>query len=162
MEAVWRRWFLSGHKRGALTIPYEEKIMTTRRTFLERALLVTSALVCGLVRTASAASQPFTGIIYTASHPGQWSQKAGSHAPQISIAGREVTITTPHPMSQAHYIVRHTLVLNNGTVVGAKTFFPPQDTTAVSTFTLPADYKGGMYATSFCNLHDLWMTEGQL
>ena len=136
--------------------------MITRRTFIKRSLFVTSALACGAVRTASAASQPFTGIIYTASHPGQWSEKAGSHAPQISIAGRQVTITTPHPMSQDHYIVRHTLVLNDGTVVGAKTFFPPQDTKAVSTFTVPADYKGAWYATSFCNLHDLWMTEGQL
>lgn len=136
--------------------------MTTRRTFLKRSLLVTSALACGAVRTASAASQPFTGIIYTASNPGKWSEKAGSHAPQISIAGRQVTITTPHPMSQEHFIVRHTLVLNDGTVVGAKTFFPPQDTSAVSTFTVPADYKGAWYATSFCNLHDLWITEGQL
>jgi len=136
--------------------------MTTRRTFLKRSLLVTSALACGAVRTASAASQPFTGIIYTASNPGKWSEKAGSHAPQISIAGRQVTITTPHPMSQGHYIVRHTLVLKDGTVVGGKTFSPPQDTSAVSTFTVPADYKGAWYATSFCNLHDLWMTEGEL
>ena len=136
--------------------------MTTRRTFLKRSLLVTSALACGAVRTASAASQPFTGIIYTASNPGKWSEKAGSHAPQINIAGRQVTITTPHPMSQGHYIVRHTLVLKDGTVVGGKTFSPPQDTSAVSTFTVPADYKGAWYATSFCNLHDLWMTEGEL
>jgi len=136
--------------------------MTTRRSFLEQSLFIASALVCGALRTASAASQPFTGIIYTPSNPGKWSEKAGSHAPQIGIAGRQVTITTPHPMSQDHYIVRHTLVLNDGTVVGAKTFFPGKDTKAVSTFTLPADYKAVWYATSFCNLHDLWVTEGQL
>ena len=136
--------------------------MTTRRSFLEQSLFIASALVCGALRTASAASQPFTGIIYTPSNPGKWSEKAGSHAPQIHIDGRQVTITTPHPMSPDHYIVRHTLVLNDGTVVGAKTFFPGKDTKAVSTFTLPADYKAVWYATSFCNLHDLWVTEGQL
>lgn len=134
--------------------------MTTRRTFLERALVVTSALACGGVRIASAAAQPFTGIIYTPSNPGQWSEKAGSHAPLISIEGRQVTITTPHPMSQDHYIVRHTLVLRDGTVVGAKTFFPLKDTKAVSVFTLPENCTAGWYATSFCNLHDLWITEG--
>jgi superoxide reductase len=137
-------------------------IMTTRRAFLERSLFITSALACGTLRTASAASEPFTGIIYTPSNPGKWREKAGSHVPQVSIDGRQVTITTPHPMSQNHYIVRHTLVLNNGTVVGAKTFFPVKDTKAVSTFTLPAECKGAWYATSFCNLHDLWVTEGKL
>jgi superoxide reductase len=135
--------------------------MTTRRSFLERSLLIASALACGALRTASASSQPFTGILYTTANPGQWSGKAGSHVPLISIDGRQVTITTPHPMSQDHYIVRHTLVLSDGTVVGAKTFFPGKDTKAVSTFTLPADNKAAWYATSFCNLHDLWVTEGK-
>ena len=135
--------------------------MTTRRTFLERSLLIASALACGTLRTASASAQPFSGILYTPDNPGKWSGKAGSHAPQISIDGRQVTITTPHPMSQDHYIVRHTLVLSDGTVAGAKTFFPGKDTKAASTFTLPADYKATWYATSFCNLHDLWITEGK-
>ena len=136
--------------------------MTTRRTFLENSLLITAALTCGAVRTASAAAQPpFTGIIYTASNPGKWGEKAGSHVPQVSIAGNQVTITTPHPMSQDHYIVRHSLVLKDGTVVGAKSFFPVKDTKAVSTFTLSVDYTAVWYATSFCNLHDLLITDGQ-
>jgi len=136
--------------------------MTTRREFLEGSLLAASAMVLGTFTTASAASQPFSGIIYTKSNPGKWSKKIGSHAPQVSIAGNKVTITTAHPMSQEHYIVRHTLVLADGTVVGAKTFYPPQDTKAVSTLELPAGYKSKFYATSFCNLHDFWMTESQV
>ena len=135
--------------------------MTTRREFLEGSLLAASAMVLGTFTTASAASQPFSGIIYTKSNPGKWSKKIGSHAPQVSIAGNKVTITTAHPMSQEHYIVRHTLVLADGTVVGEKTFYTPKDTKAVSTFELPAGYKAKFYATSFCNLHDLWMTENQ-
>ncbi|MBW1839626.1 MAG: twin-arginine translocation signal domain-containing protein, partial [Deltaproteobacteria bacterium] len=123
--------------------------MTTRRKFLEGSLLAASAMVLGTFTTASAASQPFSGIIYAKSNPGKWSKKIGSHAPQVSIAGNKVTITTAHPMSQEHYIVRHTLVLEDGTVVGGKTFYPPQDTKAVSKLELPAGYKSKFYATSF-------------
>lgn len=135
--------------------------MTTRREFLEGSLLTASAMVFGAFTAASASLQPFSGIIYTKSNPGKWSEKVGSHAPQISIDGSKATITTPHPMSEEHYIVRHTLVLEDGTVVGAKTFYAPKDTKAVSTFELPAGYKSKFYATSFCNLHDLWVTESK-
>ena len=136
--------------------------MTTRREFLEGSLLATSVIAFGTFTNASAASQSFSGIVYTKSNPGKWSEKVSSHVPQISIAGSKVTITTAHPMSQEHYIVRHTLVLEDGTVVGAKTFYPLQDKKVVSTFELPARYKSKFYATSFCNLHDLWVTESQV
>jgi len=136
--------------------------MTTRREFLGRSLCAASAMVCGAFTSASAASHSFSGIVYTKSNPGKWREKVGSHAPQISIAGRTVTITTAHPMSQEHFIVRHTLVLTDGTVVGEHTFYPPQDKKAVSTFELPAGYKSKFYATSFCNLHDFWVTESQV
>jgi len=62
-------------------------------------------------------------------------------------------------MSPAHYIVRHTLVLEDGTVAGAETF-EPTAAEARSTHVLPAGYSGRIYATSFCNRHDLWVTEG--
>lgn len=135
--------------------------MTTRREFLEGSLLAASAIAFGTLKTASAASKSYSGIIYTKSNPGKWSKKVSSHVPQISSAGSKVTITTAHPMSQEHYIVRHTLVLEDGTVVGANTFNPLRDTKAVSTFELPAGYKSKFYATSFCNLHDFWVTENQ-
>lgn len=136
--------------------------MTTRRAFLEGFLLVTSGLFFGIARNASAASQPFPGIIYTSSHPGMWSEKAGSHVPLLKISGKQVTVTTPHPMSQDHYIVRHTLVLKDGTVAGAHTFSPAKDTIAASTMSVPAEYCGIIYVTSFCNLHDLWVAEAQV
>ena len=87
-------------------------------------------------------------------------KKVGSHAPQLTVAGGKVTVFTKHGMSAKHYIVRHTLVLADGTVVGAKTF-APTDAEAKSTFELPAGYSGAFYATSFCNLHDFWMTESK-
>lgn len=132
----------------------------TRRIFLGGSIAAVSTAVLPGVKTAQGSIQRFDGIIYTKENPGKWKGKEGSHAPQVSVAGRKVTITTPHPMTQGHHIVRHTLVLKDGSVAGGKTFFPVQDTKAVSTFELPEGYKSSFYATSFCNLHDLWVTEG--
>ncbi len=132
----------------------------TRRMFLGGSLAAVSTAALAGVKTAQSSMQPFSGVIYTKENPGKWEGKAASHAPQISVEGRKVTVTTPHPMSQGHYIVRHTLVLKDGSVVGEQTFFPVKDTKAVSTFELPEGYKSTFYATSFCNLHDLWVAEG--
>jgi superoxide reductase len=135
--------------------------MITRRELLKGFLLTASATVFGATTSAASSLKPFNGILYTKSNPGKWTDKVGSHAPQINIDGRKVTITTPHPMSQEHYIVRHTLVSEDGTVLGAKTFFPAKDTTAVSTYELPSGYSSKLYATSFCNIHDFWITESK-
>jgi superoxide reductase len=59
--------------------------------------------------------------------------------------------------ASGHYIVRHTVVLADGKVVGAKTFAPTDK--PVSSHALPAGYKGKVFATSFCNKHDFWVTE---
>ncbi len=64
---------------------------------------------------------------------------------------------TKHPMSSEHFIVRHTLVLADGTTVGAKTFTPADK--PESSYELPAGYKGKITATSFCNQHDFWLSE---
>jgi len=106
---------------------------------------------------ASTAGFP-PGVIYTADNPGKWAGKEGSHAPKVSVEGKTVSIRTPHPMSEKHFIVRHTLVAANGTVLGTKTFFPT-DPEAVSSFDLPDGSSGTFRATSFCNLHDFWLTE---
>ena len=65
-------------------------------------------------------------IIYTKESPGVWKGKDGSHIPAVEVkkAGDVLTVTlqNKHPMSEAHYIVRHTVVAECGTVLGAKTF----------------------------------------
>jgi superoxide reductase len=114
--------------------------------------------VLGQATTALAASGSFpSGIVYTAENPGQWAKKVGGHVPNVSIQGNKITITTDHVMSERHYIVRHTLVSEDGKVLGAKTFYPSDE--AVSTFELPEVPVSKLYATSFCNKHDLWVTE---
>lgn len=129
--------------------------MSSRRNFLKSAFIVTAGLSLG-VNEVSAGTGPFpSGIVYTKDDPGMWSKKVGSHAPLTSVNGMDVTVTTEHPMSADHYIVRHTLVSADGTVVGSQTFSP--NSNPVSHYVVPR--RGVYYATSFCNLHDFWVTK---
>jgi len=133
--------------------------MPGRRDFLKSSLAaVTAATVLRPWKAFAAKGSFLAGIIYTADREGKWAGKAGSHAPKVSVEGAKVTITTAHPMSEAHFIVRHTLVAPDGTVLGAATF-KPTDEKAVSSYDLPAGTSGTLSATSFCNLHDFWLTE---
>ncbi len=134
-----------------------------RRLFLKGSL-VTATIAATASTQVFASSQPLkipAGIIYTKDNPGKWAKKTGGHVPRISISGNQVTIKTKHGMSRRHYIVRHTLVSHDGQTIGAKTF-SPDDEDAISSFTLPAGYKGKLYATSFCNKHDMWLNETQV
>jgi len=132
--------------------------MNDRREFLKTAALAATTVTLASSGVAFAAPPAeLTNIIYTAENPGKWEKKVGSHAPVVTITGSNVAIETKHPISADHFIVRHTLVLEDGTVVGATTFTSadkPQ-----SSYELPVGYKGKIYATSFCNLHDFWLSE---
>ncbi len=128
-----------------------------RRDFVKASILGISGFA--LLKGEKVFAQPkgYSGIIYTKENPGKWAKKVGSHAPVITVKGDKVIVETKHPMSEAHFIVRHTLVLKDGTVLGAKTFTAKDK--PVSEYTLPKGYKGKIYATSFCNLHDFWLSE---
>ena len=133
--------------------------MTDRRDFIKGGLVAGSALLLSGVTSAQAtAAAPYTNIVYTKDNPGKWGKKVGSHLPSITVEGSKVTLFTKHGMAEKHYIVRHTLVLEDGTMVGGKVF-RSSDKEAKSTFDLPAGYKGKIYGTSFCNLHDFWVNE---
>lgn len=132
--------------------------MTNRRNFIKTALTVASGMAVGQVAMASSGSANYSGIIYTTDNPGQWDKKVKGHAPEVTIEGKTVTIKTPHVMTSKHYIVRHTLVTEDGTVLGAMTF-SPEDKEATSTYELPEGHASKLYATSFCNKHDLWIAE---
>lgn len=132
--------------------------MADRRDFIKCGLIAGSALLIGGVSSAGGTAAPYTNIVYTADNPGKWGKKLGSHLPSITIDGSNVTVFTKHPMSEKHFIVKHTLVLDDGSVVGAKVF-TGTDKEAKSSYELPAGYKGKIFATSFCNLHDFWLNE---
>lgn len=132
--------------------------MNDRREFLKTAALAATTVTLASSGIAFASPEAgMTGIVYTAENPGKWEKKVGSHAPQVTITGNSVAVATKHPMSDDHFIVRHTLVLEDGTVVGAKTFTSADK--PESSYELPAGFKGKVYATSFCNLHDFWLSE---
>ena len=97
-------------------------------------------------------------IIYTKQTPGRWAGKEGAHAPRVTVEGRTIRVITPHPMTQKHFIVKHTLVTSEGKVIGEKTFENTAPA-AESSYEVPEGFRGTLWATSFCNLHDLWLTE---
>ncbi len=133
--------------------------MNDRRDFLKKSIFLTAGMVVAKSATAFASQGGFpSGVVYTKDSPGKWAKKVGSHAPEVKVEGKKVTLTTKHPMSERHYIVRHTLVSADGKVLGSKTFYP-SDKEAVSTYELPSNHGSRFYATSFCNLHDFWVTE---
>jgi superoxide reductase len=137
--------------------------MQERRDFLKASVAVAAGVAAGA--TIGSASETFAAagpypenVVYTAESQGKWAGKAGSHAPVVSRSGKTITVQTKHPMSEIHFIVRHTLISENGTVIGAMTF-DPEDKEAVSTYQLPENAGSKVFATSFCNLHDFWVTE---
>ena len=132
--------------------------MYDRRDFLKTTAAAVSVMaLTSAPRAFASSSAEYKNIVFTKDSPGKWAGKEGIHAPQVTVAGEKVTLVTNHPMSESHFIVRHTLVLGDGTFVGGTAFAPTDK--PESTYDLPAGYKGQIYATSFCNLHDFWLTD---
>jgi len=136
-----------------------QETINNRRSFLKGALSAAAvATIASAGNVFASSHNSMAGIVYTKENPGKWAKKVGSHLPGITIDGDKVTVDTNHGMSKKHFIVRHTLVSKDGETLGEKTF-TPDDEEAVSSYTLPAGYKGKLYATSFCNKHDFWLAE---
>jgi superoxide reductase len=132
--------------------------MKGRREFLKGSLVVAGAAVAGGAVRVQAASTFPGGLIYTKEAPGRWAGKEGSHAPKVTVEGRNVKVVSSHPMTEKHFIVKHTLVTLEGKLIGERTF-ANTDPAAESSYELPEGFKGTLWAASFCNLHDLWVTE---
>jgi superoxide reductase len=129
-----------------------------RRDFLKTAAVAASAAAAGSAASAFAAAPSLAGVLYyTKEQPGQWKGKEGTHAPEVEIEGGKVAVVTPHSMAADHFIVRHSVVLADGTPVGGKVFTAADK--PESSYDLPKGYTGKAYAASFCNKHDLWVTE---
>lgn len=131
--------------------------MSDRRVFLKGAAATVAIATMGKVNLAMAAPEGWTNIIFTMDNPGIWKGREATHLPQITVVGRQVSLETVHVMTDEHFIVRHTVVLPDGTFVGGTVFYPGDD--PVSSYELPEGYRGKIYASSYCNLHDLWIAE---
>ncbi|MEJ2611234.1 MAG: desulfoferrodoxin family protein [Candidatus Thiodiazotropha sp.] len=129
-----------------------------RRTFLLSSSATTAiATLSSIAQATENSSLPPKNLIFTEKNGGKWRSKKGTHVPKFEINGRIVKVNTDHGQSEYHYIVRHTLLLEDGTMVGAKTFM--FNDAPMSEYELPVGYKGRIIATSFCNKHDLWLAE---
>ena len=95
-------------------------------------------------------------VIFTKENPAHWAGKEATHVPVATVTGSALNVKTPHPMSDTHFIVSHSVVLADGTYLDRKVFTPKD--TPESNFTLPAGYRGRVTVTSTCNLHDFWAT----
>jgi superoxide reductase len=132
--------------------------MQDRRDFLKGSLVAAGvAVAAGIGRAQTAAKFP-PGLVYTKDAPGRWAGREGTHVPKATLEGKSLKVVTPHTMSEKHYIVKHTVLTTDGKLIGEKTF-APTDTAAESSFALPDGFKGTLWITSFCNIHDLWLSE---
>lgn len=128
-----------------------------RRTLGKSALLGLLVASGGALsaRAATAAKDPNENIIFTGADPAHWAGKEATHVPTATVAGSALTVKTPHPQSDTHFIVSHSVILADGTYLGRAVFTPKDEPT--SQYTLPAGYKGKVTVTSTCNLHDFWV-----
>ncbi|OAI12470.1 hypothetical protein A1507_03040 [Methylomonas koyamae] len=105
-------------------------------------------------------------LYYTKDAQGRWAGKAATHLPVIE-AGKDggkttVKVTTPHEMKgYEHYIVKHVLLDKDYKFLAEHMFDPAKEPVPVSTFTLDG-YSGTLYALSFCNKHDLWVSSAEI
>ncbi len=127
-----------------------------RRDLVKPALAVGAALV-GIPAAARASeANPNENLVFTAADPGHWAGKEGGHAPVVTVSDGTLNVKTPHPMSEAHFIVSHSVVLADGKYLGRQVFTPKDQ--PVSSHALPPGYSGKVMVASTCNLHDLWLT----
>ena len=132
--------------------------MKGRRDFLKSSAVIAGGALVGKAAGAQTAGKFPPGLVYTKEAPGRWAGREGTHVPKASLDGKNIKVLTPHGMSEKHYIVKHTVLTTEGKLIGERTF-APTDATAESSFPLPDGFKGTLWVTSFCNIHDLWLTE---
>lgn len=126
-----------------------------RRDMVVTALTGTVASVALTGRGAAAESDAETNILFSGDNYGHWKGMAEHHVPVVEMNGEKMTVRTPHAMSEAHYIVSHSVVLADGRFLDRKTFTWKDQ--PVSEHSLPAGYKGSVTVTSTCNMHDIWV-----
>jgi superoxide reductase len=123
-----------------------------RRNLAKTAMTGAAAAILPAAATAAPHGE---NIVFTAEDPGHWAKVEALHVPVTTVDAGVLTIRTPHPMSPAHYIVSHTVVLSGAKFLDRKTFTPADQ--PVSIHTLPPGYTGRVTVTSTCNLHDFWV-----
>jgi len=131
--------------------------MNNRRDFMKTSLVASAGLMAAVTSSSACPNTPKNIFAYSKDNQGRWQGKAGSHAPVVTSKDGKVTLETKHGMAPAHYIVKHSIITEEGEVLGENVFFP-SDKKAISSYEIKGKH-AKLYALSFCNLHDLWVSE---
>ena len=126
-----------------------------RRDFAKSAILGAAAAVAAPAVSDAKSPARYANVLFTEHDPGHWADWVSLHVPEVKVEAGKLSIRTPHPQSDEHYIVSHTVVLANGEFLDRTTF--SSNDQPVSEHTLPAGYAGRVTITSTCNRHDTWM-----
>ena len=97
------------------------------------------------------------GGVFTAAEPGQWTDKAPSHVPQVTFAEGIVELFTQHGMSPEHYITAQYVKDQDGALIGLATH-EGTDAEARASFAIPAGTTQ-ITAYSHCNIHGDWSAD---
>jgi len=128
-----------------------------RREFFAAALAAAGGVAAISTQATAASGDAWENVVFTETQPGHWKAVEALHVPVVTVSEGKMTVRTPHPMSEPHYIVSHTVVLEGGKFLSRKTF--TWKDMPVSEHALPAGYKGRVTVTSTCNQHDWWLKE---
>jgi superoxide reductase len=94
-------------------------------------------------------------MLFHGGQSGPWVRIESMHVTDKAVSDSQLTMDTPQPTSELHYIVSHTVVAERGKFADGKTFTRKDQPS--STHTLPADCRGEVTVTSTCDLHDFSM-----
>ena len=134
----------------------QERVNLSRRNLAKTAIMGMAATTLFSAPGRAADANPNENIIFTAADPAHWAGKEATHVPVVTVEGGTLNVKTPHPMTDAHFIVSHSVVLEGGKYLNRQVFTPKDQ--PVSVHILPVGYKGKVTVTSTCNLHDIWLT----
>ena len=132
-----------------------KKLDVSRRDLAKSAVLGAAMVAVMPIAARAESANPEENILFTEDNAGHWDKVKALHIPVVTIADGKLTVKTPHPQSEAHYIVSHTVVLADGKFLDRKTFTYKDQ--PVSEHMLPAGYSGKVTVTSTCNQHDWWV-----
>jgi superoxide reductase len=126
-----------------------------RREFVATTFAAAAGLTAMPRRARAASKGAWENVVFTEADSGHWKAAEAKHVPIVTVKHRKMTVRTPHPMTEPHYIVSHTVVLEDGKFLSRKTFTWKDK--PISEHVLPAGYKGRVTVTSTCNQHDWWL-----
>jgi desulfoferrodoxin-like iron-binding protein len=116
----------------------------------------------GVWEQRAALLEESSGVTYSSASPGMWAGKEGTHTPSVTENGDgSVTVSTGHPMEENHWINTIFVRDQNGLVIHLVDFIArgPNKASAASTSFRPPAGTTSVTAYSYCNLHDLWVSD---